>query len=72
MQQFEIFDGNRYLFTVMPSENPRRVLQEERKSFRNSRLRLVMVEDGQRTQIEGPSEPEPEEEFDFGEEEVEE
>lgn len=55
MRQFEIFDGNAYRFTVMPSENPRRVLEEERRRSRNPRLRMVMVEEGQRTEVEGPS-----------------
>lgn len=59
MRQFEIFDGNAYRFTVMPSENPRRVLEEERRRSRNPRLRMVMVEEGRRTEVEGPSIPEP-------------
>lgn len=62
MRSFEIFDGDRYLFTVMPSEKPRQALNEERRRSRNHRLRMVMVENGIRTQVEGPGTPEPEEE----------
>lgn len=58
MQQFEIFDGNCYRFTVSPSENPMDVLEEERRNTRNPMLRMVMVEDGVRTEVEGPRMPE--------------
>lgn len=73
MRSFEIFDGDCYLFTVMPSERPRQVLQEERRRYRNPRLRMVMVEDGVRTQVEGPGTPEPEDEdYGYGEDSEEE
>lgn len=61
MTQFEIFDGPRYLFTVPPSEDPRRTLEDERTKTRNFRLRLVAVERGKRTEIEGPAIPPPSE-----------
>lgn len=62
MLSFEIWNGDCYRFTVMPSERPKQVLQEERRRSRNSRLRMVMIEDGIRTEVEGPSIPEPEDE----------
>jgi len=73
MRQFEVFDGDRYLFTVMPSENPRDVLQEERRNLRNAGLRMVMIDKGIRTQVEGPGnqlprDPEDEMTFDGGDE----
>jgi len=58
MKMFEIFDGKRYLLSVMPSENPRNVLNEERSMRRNYRLSMVMVENGVRTLVEGPGAPE--------------
>lgn len=67
MKQYEIFDGRSYRFTVMPSENPRKVLEDERKRSRNPRLRMVEVEDGRRTEVEGPSVPEPLDDFDLPE-----
>lgn len=68
MKMFEILDGRAYLLSVMPSENPFRVLEDERRARRNPRLSLVMVENGIRTVVEGPGTLETdEEEFDFGE-----
>ena len=55
MQVFEIFDGPSYLLTVMPSENPRQVLEDERRARRNYRLRMMMLENGIRTEVQGPS-----------------
>jgi len=49
MRMFEIWDGGRYLFTVMPSEEPRDVLREEHK--RHNRLHMVIVENGQREAV---------------------
>ena len=62
MRSFEIFDGDRYLFTIMPSERPRQVLREERRRSRNPRLRLIEIDGGIRRQVEGPGTPEPEDE----------
>ena len=62
MRSFEIFDGDRYLYTVMPSENPRQAYREEQRRSRSARIRMVMIENGERTEVEGPSQPEPEEE----------
>jgi hypothetical protein len=67
MKHYEIFDGRRYLLTVMPSENPWEVLDEERRNRRNPRLSMMVLKDGMRTLAEGPSVPEPEEEFAFEE-----
>jgi len=61
MTQYEIFDGKRYLFTVSPTDDPRNVLEAERARTRNFRLRLVAVENGRRTECEGPSSPPPRE-----------
>ncbi len=70
MKMYEIFDGRAYLLSVMPSENPRDVLEEERQRRRNPRLSLIMVEGGVRTMVEGPSVPEPiEDDFDYETEE---
>ena len=65
MKLYEIFDGDRYLFSVMPSEDPYQVLAAERNIRRNYRLRLIMVEGGIRSIVEGPGTPEPEDEDDF-------
>lgn len=70
MKLYEIFDGPRYLLTVLPSEDPLKVLESERKQRRNHRLSMIQVENGQRSLFQGPSEPqvtEEEEEFDFEE-----
>jgi hypothetical protein len=71
MKHYEIFDGRRYLLTVMPSENPWEVLDEERRNRRNPRLSMMMLKNGVRTLAEGPSVPEPEEEFGYAESEAE-
>lgn len=73
MKHYEIFDGRAYLLTVMPSENPWDVLDEERKDRRNPRLHMVSLQNGVRTLAEGPSVPVLEEEdftFAEGEEEL--
>lgn len=62
MRSFEIFDGDRYLYTVMPSESPRQAYREEQRRSRSPRIRMVMIENGERTEVEGPSPVEPEEE----------
>ncbi|MCI0563648.1 MAG: hypothetical protein MN733_34680 [Nitrososphaera sp.] len=71
MKHYEIFDGRAYLLTVMPSENPWDVLDDERKIRRNPRLRMVSLQDGVRTLAEGPSMPVLEEDEFFGEAEEE-
>ena len=74
MKQYEIFDGRTYLLTVVPSEDPWAVLEEERKRRRNPRLSMIEVENRVRTLAEGPSMPEPVDldEIDFSGEEEEE
>jgi len=47
MRQIEVFDGSRYLFTIMPSDDPKEVLREE--SRRYARLHTVTVTNGRRS-----------------------
>jgi len=49
MIQYELFDGQRYLFSISPRENPIEVYHEEARRY--PLLRAVMVEDGVRTPV---------------------
>lgn len=63
MKQYEIYNGNRYVLTVGTNEDPKKVLDDERKSRNNYGLSLVMVYNGVRTVIEGPGAPPSEEDM---------
>lgn len=71
MAQYELFQGDVYRYTLGVEEDPSEALDKEQARGAR-RLSIVKVEGGKRTPfLVGSDEPEPEEEYDFGEEEEE-
>ena len=68
MKLYELFQGNRYILTVLPSEDPYKVLNAERSKYGRAYLVEVDTSTQKRTKLEThapiPNLPE-EDEYDF-------
>lgn len=54
MKSYEVFDGNRYRFSIMPNDgDPFKIIEAEQRARPGSRL--IEIINGKRTEVVGPA-----------------